>query len=450
MTVFLPLPSVSTLMVACAPLASFARVELPGAAGGFGAAGAIAGAERPAASGPAHGRSASAARARPRGPRRGRCRGRFGARAARVSRRWQGRTVSWNLRTQGRSLRLDAATPPFRIQRRFEPDRRAGPCGSACYYSRKSPIDREKDVLRARFMRFRRAGRSGCSRPTGIRDGRHPLAAETASLMPSARAGGPGLDCPCASSCRRDVAFRARIARLACRRRHRHAQFRQRGHRRGREGRRRDHRPQFRHRSPGQGHDQHHFRAARARRASSIRRCCPRCGCRASPPSRATASSRSSPRPTPSSRAGPSPAGRCAAGGDRLVTQVDHAALRIGGAARQRAAAADHAEQHDRRVPEQQRARHHRLRRQPEAHRPDHRLARSAAGRRARPRAAPQRVGARRRRAAEPAARRDAAGAAGGRRRDAQQRVDDHRRPALEQHPGARRQSGARSRASAS
>ncbi len=43
--VFLPLPSVSTLMVACAPLASFARVELPGAAGGFGAAGAIAGAD---------------------------------------------------------------------------------------------------------------------------------------------------------------------------------------------------------------------------------------------------------------------------------------------------------------------------------------------------------------------------------------------------------------------
>ena len=57
-------------------------------------------------------------------------------------------------------------------------------------------------------------------------------------------------------------------------------------------------------RSAGQGHDQHRLGAAGAAERSSTRRCCRRCGCRASPRSRATASSRSCPRPTPSSRAG--------------------------------------------------------------------------------------------------------------------------------------------------
>jgi molybdopterin-guanine dinucleotide biosynthesis protein len=54
-------------------------------------------------------------------------------------------------------------------------------------------------------------------------------------------------------------------------------------------------------------------------------------------------------------------------GGDRLVTQVITLAVRIGGAAGQRAAPADHAEQHDLGVPRDQRADHHRLRRQPAA-----------------------------------------------------------------------------------
>ena len=58
-----------------------------------------------------------------------------------------------------------------------------------------------------------------------------------------------------------------------------------------------------------------------------------------------------------------------------------HAALRIGAAAGQRAAPADHAEQHDRRLSGNQRAHHHRLRRQPAAHRQDHRVARPAAAR---------------------------------------------------------------------
>ncbi len=49
-------------------------------------------------------------------------------------------------------------------------------------------------------------------------------------------------------------------------------------------------------------------------------------------------------------QAGPVQRGTVSASGDRLVTQVIALALRVGGAARHRAAAADLAEQHDRRL----------------------------------------------------------------------------------------------------
>ena len=68
-------------------------------------------------------------------------------------------------------------------------------------------------------------------------------------------------------------------------------------------------------------------------------------------------------------------------GGDRLVTQVVTLRYESALAAGQRAAAADHAEQHDSGVRRHQCADHHRLRRQPAAHRQDHRVARRAAER---------------------------------------------------------------------
>ena len=61
---------------------------------------------------------------------------------------------------------------------------------------------------------------------------------------------------------------------------------------------------------------------------------------------------------------------------------------RVGGAARQRAAPAHHAQQQHRRGADRQCAGHHRLRRQPAAHRPHHRLARRACRGRAHHRAA--------------------------------------------------------------
>ncbi len=84
----------------------------------------------------------------------------------------------------------------------------------------------------------------------------------------------------------------------------------------------------------------------------------------------------------------------------------DHAEVRIGAAARQRPAAADHAQQHHRRLSVGQRAGHHRLRRQPEADRPHHRLARPAAHGRAGHRAGQARLRARPRDDAQPARRR--------------------------------------------
>ena len=83
-----------------------------------------------------------------------------------------------------------------------------------------------------------------------------------------------------------------------------------------------------------------------------------------------------------------------------------HPQVRIRAAARQRAASADHAEQRDRRVPGQQRAGHHRLRRQPPADRPDHRVARPAARGRTDHRAGTLRVRDRHRRAPQSASRR--------------------------------------------
>ena len=95
-------------------------------------------------------------------------------------------------------------------------------------------------------------------------------------------------------------------------------------------------------------------RAAKPRLSDAARR---RCACRAS----RCRGRRQRGRDRPRGRRQAAGRRRCAtgpvAGGDRLVTQVIHAALRVGGATRQRPAPADHAEQYDRGVPERQRAR---------------------------------------------------------------------------------------------
>ena len=239
----------------------------------------------------------------------------------------------------------------------------------------------------------------------------------------------------------------ARCLRALCRvrdgrglgRRYRHAQFRQRRHRGGRQGDRRDHRAQFPDRSAGQGQHQHHFGAARAEEPRL-----PHAAVGAAPAGirrrrrRWRGQDRARGRRQAAGRLGRRGADR---GGRRSAGHPGHPAqVRIGGSARQRAAAAHHAEQHDRGLSRQQCARHHGLRRQPEAHRPDHRLARSGARCRTDPGAAQERVGARRRGAPQPPAGRAWRDGAGSDRRAAAR--DDHGGSALEQRAGARRQSG--------
>ncbi len=83
---------------------------------------------------------------------------------------------------------------------------------------------------------------------------------------------------------------RGRHRRRRSRRRPRHPQFRQCGHRRRRQGGVGDHRPQLRRSTPRSRARSTSFRRGRFPRASCIRRCSPRSGCRAWPRSRATAS----------------------------------------------------------------------------------------------------------------------------------------------------------------
>ena len=219
--------------------------------------------------------------------------------------------------------------------------------------------------------------------------------------------------------------------------RHGHPQFRQRRHRGSGEGGRGDHGPQFHHRPEGQGDDQHRLRAsgpeeprlpdaAVGAAAAGRRRRRKRRHRQAGARSRCADAGR--PRhPRPGRRRG-RPVGDAG----------DHAALRIGHAARQRAAAADHAQQHDRRVSREQRAHHHRLRREPEAARAHRRVARPAAAGRAAAGAGEERIGDRPRHDAEPAAeRRPGAG-----RRHAASAADCG--SALEQHPHPLREPGPR------
>ncbi len=187
--------------------------------------------------------------------------------------------------------------------------------------------------------------------------------------------------------------------------RHGNAQFRQRRHRGGREGGRGDHRPQLRDRPEGQGDGQHHLGAAGPEKPRL-----PHASLRA--PAAGLRGRRKRRRRQDRARGRREAAGRRrvrrAGGGRRRPARDrgDRAAVRVGAPARQRAAAAHHAEQRDRRLSERQRVSDHRLRGQPAADRADHRLPRPAAGRRAHHRAGPLCVGARHRGAAQPAARR--------------------------------------------
>ena len=112
---------------------------------------------------------------------------------------------------------------------------------------------------------------------------------------------------------------------------------------------------------------------------------------------------------------------------------------RVGVPARQRAAAADHAEQQHRCGSYRERAGHYRLRRQSEANRADHRFARRSGGRRTDRRAASQRVRARFGADPQPPTRRLRRRA--GRRTRSAAACNRRRRPSLEQRAGARRKS---------
>ena len=146
------------------------------------------------------------------------------------------------------------------------------------------------------------------------------------------------------------------------------------------------------------GVSQHRLRAPGAARAWSTRRCSRRCGCRASPRSRAAALTKIVPEADAKQQGMPvTVGGGVGAGGDRLVTAVYvlkyESAAQLVNVLRPLITP----EQRDRRGADRQRAGDHRLCRQPEAHRPDHRIARRAAGRRADRRPAALRLRARHR-----------------------------------------------------
>ena len=133
-------------------------------------------------------------------------------------------------------------------------------------------------------------------------------------------------------------------------------------------------------RPAGEGHGQHRVGAAGAEepRLSDAALGAAAAGLRRG--REATAWSRSCPRPTPSSRADRSVAGRSARGGDRLVTQVftlrNESAAQLVNVLRPLITPNNTIAAY----PGEQRARHHRLRRQPAAHRAHHRVDRPGAG----------------------------------------------------------------------
>ncbi len=234
-------------------------------------------------------------------------------------------------------------------------------------------------------------------------------------------------------------------SRLACRgcgapargRRCGDAQLRQCRRRRRRARGRRAHRQELRRRPQGQGHHQHRLEPGGAPQPGL-----PDAPVGAAPAGLRRDRGRRHRQDRPGSgrqaarrrgRAGSPPRRRRPAGDPGADAEV-----RDGGAACQRAAPPDHAQQHHRRVPERQRADHHRLRRQPAAHQSHHRLARPRACGRAGADPRQARVRGRPGRDPEPARGRDAGRAGGGRRRPAA--GDARRRRPLEQHSRAQRQ----------
>ena len=158
--------------------------------------------------------------------------------------------------------------------------RRPGPAKRGPCYYRRRPIIAANTVPKTRPLRA--PSLPDLRSPIAVSDGR-PIR-PGAPLRPSCRVVAPHL--PPSSAALRLCALPAPAADG----RYRHAQFRQRRHRRGGEGGRRDHRPQLHRSTPRSRARSTSFRRGRCRRASSTRRCCRRCGCRASPRSRATAS----------------------------------------------------------------------------------------------------------------------------------------------------------------
>ena len=171
-------------------------------------------------------------------------------------------------------------------------------------------------------------------------------------------------------------------------------ELRQRRHRSGGQGGGGDDRAQLRARSPGQGRHQHRLGPAGAGEPGL-----PHAALRAAPAGVRGGGERW--RDQDRARGGCQAAclaGNAWAGHLRRRSAGDRglrAQERVGGATGQRAATADHAQQQHRRGPDRQCAGHHRLRRQPAAHRPHHRLARCASRGRAHHRALAQRVGGR-------------------------------------------------------
>ncbi len=162
------------------------------------------------------------------------------------------------------NCRLDAPSRPGGFKVVPAADRRAGaPRGCVLLFPKMAARTRKSGGMR-RFAQFRRR-RAACRNLIQRHNRRrHPLDFETAPLPPGRRVAATHAGLGLRGIFRDRVAARASGAAGARGRRAGDAQFRQCRHRRRHQGGRRDHRPQFRRRSEGQGHDQHHFRAAGA------------------------------------------------------------------------------------------------------------------------------------------------------------------------------------------